>query len=306
MTISVVNENLIKVVSPYLTAIIAGNADSYTDIDIIADINCCANTDCSSTNKTGTLTLATNKWYLDLSTPVGLDTILRYFQIQNTLTTQVYNLPNLNTDLGYVNATCPSGVCTLATYASHFSALWKPNIDNWFASLGITTNVTLTYSNNTLIIDGIPANFDLVGATYGAATPYQLALASYGSATEINAFLGSDGLYLTPKFFNLDSIIDGIYKITLKYNKADNSYVEETNCSFVDITIKCKVANSLNLLLQESNDSNLEKLGSTIHLLHYALVNGSNCGCNCTELCQCYAALIDLLNNVPQTDNCDC
>src|SRR5690606_6310796 len=107
---------------------------------------------------------------------------------------------------------------------------------------------------NTVIFSGIPEGFALYGGQYGEEEPYTFAPASYGSATQTGAFLGSDGLYLTPEFFDLTSLSDGVYKITLKYNKADNSYVQETNCAFVDITIKCKVAKSLNGLITEARE----------------------------------------------------
>lgn len=117
-----------------------------------------------------------------------------------------------------------------------------------------------------------------------------------------------DGLKIYPLFFGLSAFTDGVYNFSVKRFEDNAGTVLESNCLFVDITYKCKVATLLKCIIEENKKKDTEKLSTTIHILHYALVNGSNCGCNCTEMCEVFRELTTLLANVdPQiTNDCGC
>lgn len=115
-----------------------------------------------------------------------------------------------------------------------------------------------------------------------------------------NFYIESGILYIKPILFGFTSFIDSIYTLDIKFNKT-SGFIEIKNCSFIDITFQCKVATYLKTILT-SDESTI------VHLLHYSLVNGSNCGCNCDDLCTVFNALSNLLTGIdPQIINdCGC
>lgn len=116
-------------------------------------------------------------------------------------------------------------------------------------------------------------------------------------------------IYVRPEFFNLvTDFIDGVYKFTIKL-KYDGGHTLFENCYFVDVTYKCKVAALLQDILKENAEGNSdsEKTSTLAHILHYALVNGSNCACNCADMCEIFSGLKDILESVdPTTSGCGC
>lgn len=116
-------------------------------------------------------------------------------------------------------------------------------------------------------------------------------------------------LYISPKLFGgALAFVDGIYKLSIKFTKS-NGYVQINNCIFVDITYSCKLASLITNILSENASVDTNENTSTIaHILHYALNNANNCGCNCDEMCTVFNALADILTNIdPQTlSDCGC
>ena len=89
---------------------------------------------------------------------------------------------------------------------------------------------------------------------------------------------------------------DGVYKVVFTGIKADDSVTTESNCFFMDCSTSCEVAKYIKNLLKTPADVEA-------HLLHFGLVNGSNCNCNCDEMCSLYTKLYNILNN---TEACLC
>lgn len=214
-------------------------------------------------------------------------------------------------NLGYVNDNCATTLCTLETYSSYFTPLFKNAIDGWFTNNGISSNVVITFTGNTMAITNLPNGFIPYSIGYGPVSPYAQAFFGFG---EVNGSIGlsSDGILVKPSFFNLSSFTDGIYSFEVKVSEA-GGHVTESNCAFVDIETKCRVASVLQNIKKETEGSQFEKSSSMIHLLHYALVNGSNCGCNCAELCAVYRELFVMLgdfillnSNSSLINNCGC
>lgn len=123
-----------------------------------------------------------------------------------------------------------------------------------------------------------------------------------------NIYIQNNVLYILPQYFSSNiAFVDGVYKITIKFNTS-NGYVKIYNCYFVDVTLSCKVGSLLQNIITENEVAGTEPISSMAHLLHYSLVNGSNCGCNCDEMCQVYTYLLDLLTDVNTNliNDCGC
>lgn len=113
---------------------------------------------------------------------------------------------------------------------------------------------------------------------------------------------------IKPAFFNITGtspkFMDGVFHFEVKLFKPDDTFTYEENCSFIDITYKCKLSGMLKSLLGTDEDKNV---GMVAFLLHYALVTGSNCGCNCKEMCDAFRELANILAPITnQSNNCGC
>lgn len=106
-------------------------------------------------------------------------------------------------------------------------------------------------------------------------------------------------LYFRPEMFGLTVFIDGVYYIRLRLWYTVGGYVGVENCTFADITFKCRVAQLLKDVMAGGTST-------TAHLLHYSLVNGSNCGCNCDDMCANFATLEEILPDSTSQIKNDC
>ena len=129
---------------------------------------------------------------------------------------------------------------------------------------------------------------------------------NYPFTTTTNLELNTVGLKVFPAFFGLTSFIDGVYRISVKRFEENVGTIFIENCLFIDVTIKCKVAALLKEIIEENKVKTGEKKSTIAHLLHYALVNGSNCGCNCAEMCDVYKELVALLDTINPEIFTDC
>jgi hypothetical protein len=117
----------------------------------------------------------------------------------------------------------------------------------------------------------------------------------------------STGIKVKPAFFDIitpNSIIDGVYSFTVRIYTTEENYTYEQNCAFIDMTFKCRVAKYLDQLNDITEDG---QIATNVHILHYSLVNGSNCGCNCIAMCDVFKQLYDILKPItPQLQGCGC
>jgi hypothetical protein len=119
-------------------------------------------------------------------------------------------------------------------------------------------------------------------------------------------YVEGDSLLITDTMFGLiGGFVDGVYQVTMKIIGIDSGYEIYSNCLFVDITYKCKVAALLDGIISE-NQKGGEQTDTIAHMLHYSLVNGSNCGCNCAAMCDNFNALCGILNDASTQINNDC
>lgn len=163
-------------------------------------------------------------------------------------------------------------------------------LDNYIANLSNYTGITI----------------DTTGT---CPTKYFNKNYSNTDVVDINSdfYILSGVLYIKPTLFGLTSFVDSVYKFTISFI-TPTGFVKISNCLFVDITLKCKVATFIKDILNESTNVTNEKVGTLVHILHYSLVNGSNCGCNCAEMCEVYVELVNILTGIdPQVlEDCGC
>jgi hypothetical protein len=302
MIITNINDQFIKVKSDYISSLFQ-DSPPYQTVEIDLNLNCCGIDDEQSISST-LLDPSTTNWNFNLDTATKLNYLLNSISYKNMITGIVSKIDLTSAiDLGYVDDNCSVNNCTLETFTSHFVPLFKTAIDDFFDDLGISSNVVVTFDENTLRIADVPTPYIIDHVEYGVEnTPV---FGTYGD-TESIAFLVDDSLFITPAILKRKCLVDGIYNIQLKYNDASNGFVIESNCAFVDIKTKCKVASTLQNLISEREGDNNEVVSMLVHTLHYALVNGSNCGCNCDEMCEVYAELYKLLNENPEIINTNC
>lgn len=146
----------------------------------------------------------------------------------------------------------------------------------------------------------IDADINCCPTVYSQTQPLPLSTNPYFA-------FSADGIEVKPAFFNIISpneIIDGIYHFTVKIFTTLNNYNYEENCAFIDMTFKCKVAKYLDSFNDITENG---QIATNVHILHYSLVNGSNCGCNCVAMCDIFKQLYNILKPVtPQMQSCGC
>lgn len=125
--------------------------------------------------------------------------------------------------------------------------------------------------------------------------------------TDFYISVDDNTVYLKAPAFGLVLFEDGIYEANIRFLTLDAATIQ-ANCTFVDITYKCKVASLLDQILKENEAEadGSQKTSTIAHILHYSMVNGSNCGCNCAELCKIFDALTELLGDITLDSNEDC
>lgn len=218
--------------------------------------------------------------------------------------------------LSKVHSFCVSGGCTLETTPWDAALEFQTAIENYFEAIGVATppgGITVAFDDNDVIIWDLPYNYAVYKMTARSEAESLTEYDTYFSVedTDSQLIFNGDGLLVSPSFFNMDSYVDGVYRFDLKIVKIDGSYTLESNCYFLDINFKCQVATYLDKMLKESTSKSAEKVGTTVHMLHYAMVNSSNCGCNCADLCKAYKELYSILNtagliNSTTSSNCGC
>lgn len=102
-----------------------------------------------------------------------------------------------------------------------------------------------------------------------------------------NMTSGVREIILTPEFFNTtEALNDGVYGITIKVTKDDDSFVEETGCILVDCYIKCAIIDLI------------EKGDYEAHRIYEGIISANNCitaDCNCNTACNLFKMLVERL-----------
>jgi hypothetical protein len=278
------NCSYIEIKSETLSDFIS-NSNNYTNFVVSGTLNCC-------TSETNTVTITEDdilntEWKLQFPTDSSLVITGLYFQ--NIYTNQQWNIFSTQYDL--VDYMCSTGDITDLFVI----------IQNWFtANLGVTITQSYTYDAGTNtctyeisdLPDGIaPVYLSLENSI---AIPSQV----YFQYFPVNSLLFTGtSMLVSPSFFSLLNYVDGVYSFTLTYTTESGDIITETNCFFLDCVTACNVSTKLQSLMTQ------DKTATNFFLLHYTLTEGSNCGCNCTELCEIFTKLCNELNS---SDTCNC
>lgn len=250
-------------------------------------------------------------WFYDATKAVQLENTVYSLKVKNINSLVEYEMITTPIDLGYVADECtePDGQCEMSVFESHFAPLFKAQIDAYFATIDIVSDVTVTIGGNFIAVYDLPEGFVMSTLGYNSEdnedtivteTWHKNYLNQEDNLQPLNFFVDSNGdLLIHWKFFDsvegvVDSLIDGVYNVHIKIDHTSeetggNGYETETMCAFIDILTKCLVATTITGLLNGTS-----KDAENVHLLHYALINGSNCGCNCADLCEIYTEILKL------------
>ncbi len=263
------------------------NPTNYTSLKIQGTLNCC-------TAETEEQTISGDQIGTNLFTlqfPTNSAAVIKEIVFKNIYTQQEWNA--LSADENVSDYMCNVGDIT---------SLY-PVIQAWFtANFATTVTQGYTYNSGTntceYTITDLPTN----------VIPLKMIIEVNGTLQEIyfgySPFVGiystGTSFYVSPSFFELLTFPNGIYSFVLTFTTEAGDIITINNCFFFDCETKCVVSQKIEELL------NCNKTATNIFLLHYTLTEGSNCGCNCDELCVIFNKLCSELNLSESCSNCGC
>lgn len=298
-----INNDYIKLSSDFITNLLQ-NTSEYTSLKIDATINCCEDVKFSKEidfekKNSATCTVCNNNyvWQVDLTNIASLNKTIKGIYVKNIVTGVEYNILSTPFDFTYFNTNCPNGSCTIEDLSPHYENIFENIFDTWFNDNTYWINTTAGFCGNTLTVCKFSLNFIPTYIEYGDNTYSKKEFFTFNTNEE--SFIVNENLHITPSFFDMENFMDGIYKFKIRLTKQNGSWIEEKMCFFMDINTKCKVSRKIESIIEDDIE------GNNIHMAHYALVNASNCGCNCNELCELYKYLLNLLGE-SKDKNTDC
>lgn len=112
----------------------------------------------------------------------------------------------------------------------------------------------------------------VVSGRFNQGDTFSYTLGTLDNTGEVRTYSGEERIY--PEFYELaGTFSNGVYSVTILANKTDDTTATEQACVFMDCDVKCSV-------------ETIEQM-----VLHYALVNGSGCTCDCSKMYTIYQAL---------------
>lgn len=160
---------------------------------------------------------------------------------------------------------------------------------------GISAGVTYNSSTHKITVTSVPNRIAMDRITYSTSE-----VLFYASVSSKGNFFSGGDLYLTEEMFGFDELKDGIYKVILTYyNDQGTDVFTEQNCFFFDNKTQCLLAQYLDKLIKDKSDTDL-------HMIHYALIKGGNCKCNCDDMCKLFEYLWGKIVNITPTRDCGC
>lgn len=97
----------------------------------------------------------------------------------------------------------------------------------------------------------------------------------------------------------LDSLIDGIYRITVIVHLANGTTIIWYNCIFVNCTTPC-------LLAKFMVDNIGTDIATELAMIHHSLLQADNCPCICDDMCESFEYLWSHLSNTQIPSGCGC
>lgn len=273
----------IKMTEGLATDIVA-NPDSYINVKIKATVNCCEEYEQELTSEI----LDLKRWkVLVVDEPlVNLNSIT----FENIVTGVQFEILQ---GVSFNDFTCDD-----ADIEDIYST-----IQQWFTDNGLT-GVTQSYEIDDenqcyYVIQDLPSIIRPV--SFGYIRANEIERVEYFTPYDVpSLWFTNNGVFVGPEFFNLTNFTDGIYNFTIEAETITGDFISESNCFFFDCNTKCKVSTKLEELKK------CNKSGTNLFLLHYTLVEGSNCGCNCEALCEIFENLCSELEGAESCVNCGC
>lgn len=138
------------------------------------------------------------------------------------------------------------------------------------------------------LFQATPGDYDklTVSGTFnnGSTFSYEFTAAIPSNGVEISSTAGVETIH--PAFFEQDTLLDGVYKVTVALQDTDGLVTQEQACIFKDCSgLNCDVA--------------------TKDAMYYYYVLTNNCSCNCAKLYTIYEALLAEMEKTTQ-DESDC
>lgn len=109
-------------------------------------------------------------------------------------------------------------------------------------------------------------------------------------------YLEGNTFILNSEFFE-DELVDSIYTIEITLYEDNGSSYGDTGCLFVDCTTKCRVYEKIKEMTDDQEKTQLL-------MEHYSLTVGSNCSCDCDNLCEIYNSLMSKLEGIESDCGC--
>ena len=269
----------IKVTSELITDYI-GSPERYSSLEVSITKNCC-----SSQTKTQTIESSTTEWSIETLTQAHEGEGIQYgFKIRNIFTGEEYNIGPFN----YDTDNCTSGFTNVETEITDWLSARGQSPGPSYSSAVINGKCVFTISN-------LLFPFAFTKMTYTENGIDKEKQFKYGSSAE-DLFISGDSLFISPGIFDLETFGNGIYTVNLTLTETNGSIYTDTQCGFVDCDIKCRIADMLDTLSENT----------IIHIIYQALVEASNCSCQCDKLCKLYEELLRELGDLPQNSDCGC
>ena len=260
------------------------SAASYNKIAVVLKKNCC-----DSLTYLQQITVEEDMaWKIKLFNPSLEETVLNVtgFSVKNILTGIEEKITGSEFSFGDQN-------CTLG-----FTDL-QNNITTWFTDRGFMTSPAYTYEviNNICYfeIQNLPYPYTLTKMTYTEQSTDKERMFEFADSST-GFFISGTSLYLSPAIFENDSTAfeSGIYTVEVTMTKPNGTTLKEDSCLFMDCGIKCQIADKLDTL---TNDH-------LLHVIYFALLEASNCSCQCDKLCSLYKELLKILGS--SVNDCGC
>ena len=193
--------------------------------------------------------------------------------------------------------TPPLTILTATDLVSFFNTVDAFFNANYGTPLGtITVTVTSNLNNYEVKVTGVPQNFAPDTMTF-TVDGLDVEPHFHYVVSANNTLFTTAGIVLNSNIIGADAFPDGIYKVKVTLWRPSGSRVAQQNCLFFDCNTACKVSAELTTA---TTDEQTELL-----MLHYGLTKGSNCACDCDQLCKLYQRLHMLLTNT-QIQDCGC
>lgn len=255
------------------------NPNKYKSLEISSTIN-----NCQTTYANQCIDLNTCTRNYSITFPNCCNLRIKDIKFKNVLIGDTFNL-------NYNNLFIPVSISNCSDI-SNFSSQLETFLVNNFGSIYNNFTFTCSYDSNTNYftynISGLPTHIlpiELVYQLDGIETRNEFVISN-----NITYLITSEGIVLTPSFYNTTEFYPGIYSINIKLTTKSNIEIEDSNCAFIDCGNNCKIIDKVKDLKTEDDKKDLL-------LIHYAMVVGSNCGCNCEELNTLYSQFNKLLNS---------